>query len=168
MKKRRVNIKYVRSTEDTSYGMPGHALLRAAGKMGLAVPMSMMSTRVHQLSHEVGFQRFLDARTIEACRKTQKRKQQRRAERARRAAEGKKRMTNLDSVDIDGVDYKVLHVFSDKRVVIDFEGLPVMADYFLGKWDQGAPARGDEIHVLEALGPKADVTDVKVTPPEGQ
>lgn len=57
----------------------------------------------------------------------------------------------MTTVTIDGKDYVVRHTFSDRRVLINYDGLTVFADKaFDGVWElSGEPAREHEKAVLK-------------------
>jgi hypothetical protein len=73
----------------------------------------------------------------------------------------------MDSVQIDGKLYEVVHTFSENRVIVDYDGLYALADRDAGRgtWDlSGVPATPAESAVLSTFTEEArDVTEVTVT-----
>jgi len=73
------------------------------------------------------------------------------------------------AVNIDGKSYEVLHYFSNKRAIVDYDGAYVLADHVQNEdWElSGLPARDNEKPILAALlAPMMDRTILKVTPPD--
>ena len=70
-------------------------------------------------------------------------------------------------VEIAGQSYHVTYPLSESRVLIDYEGLKVLADKdpSTGTWDlSAAPATPDESRIIEEfIADTKDVTVVKIT-----
>jgi hypothetical protein len=66
-------------------------------------------------------------------------------------------MTN--TITVSGTECKVAHEFSDSRVIINYDGLFVLADKGTSGWElSGTPANHDEMTVLKDL--TASMNDV--------
>ena len=69
------------------------------------------------------------------------------------------------TIELDGKQYKVMHQFSIDRVVVDYEGLFVIADSMGADWYlSGIPARdGEEKDVMKKLtAPMEGKTEVTI------
>jgi hypothetical protein len=71
--------------------------------------------------------------------------------------------------NVDGKSYEIVHYFSNKRAIIDFDGAFVLVDHVQNEdWElSGNPAMENEKPILAAfLAPMMDKTILTVTPPD--